>query len=89
MKPYVDIKITDEYIIREFNENIDPIELMWHRDNQFRKITILEGKEWYFQKDNELPIELKEGMSISIDILQWHRIIKGNTTLKIKIEENN
>ena len=26
--PYTDIETTDKYIIREFNENIDPIELM-------------------------------------------------------------
>jgi hypothetical protein len=24
-KPYTDIEVTDKYIIREFNENIDPI----------------------------------------------------------------
>jgi hypothetical protein len=28
MKPYTDIEVTDKYIIREFNENIDPIELL-------------------------------------------------------------
>ena len=33
MRPYTDIEVTDSYIIREFNENIDPIELLWHRDN--------------------------------------------------------
>jgi hypothetical protein len=27
MTPYTDIEVTDKYIIREFNENIDPIEL--------------------------------------------------------------
>jgi hypothetical protein len=27
MRPYTDIETTDKYIIREFNENIDPIEL--------------------------------------------------------------
>ena len=32
-KPYVDIETTDKYIIREFDDNIDPIELMWHRDD--------------------------------------------------------
>jgi hypothetical protein len=32
--PYTDIEVTDKYIIREFNENIDPIELMWHRDDE-------------------------------------------------------
>ena len=26
MKPYTDIEVTDKYIIREFSENIDPIE---------------------------------------------------------------
>ena len=38
MRPYIDIEITDEYIIREFNENIDPIELMWHRDDEGNQI---------------------------------------------------
>jgi len=26
MTPYTDIEITDEYIVREFDENIDPVE---------------------------------------------------------------
>jgi CRISPR/Cas system type I-B associated protein Csh2 (Cas7 group RAMP superfamily) len=42
MIPYTDIEVTDKYIIREFNENIDPIELMWHRDDESRTIEILE-----------------------------------------------
>jgi quercetin dioxygenase-like cupin family protein len=86
-KPYQDIQTIDNYIIREFNQDIDPIELMWHRDLKDRKVTVLEGKDWYFQKDNELPLELKEGVHIFIPAKQWHRVIKGNTTLKIKIEE--
>jgi hypothetical protein len=36
MTPYTDIEVTDKYIIREFNENIDPIELLWHRDDESR-----------------------------------------------------
>jgi len=39
--PYKDIEVTDKYIIREFNENIDPIELMWHRDDEHRTVEIL------------------------------------------------
>jgi hypothetical protein len=85
--PYIDIEITDKYIIREFNENIDPIELMWHRDLHLRNINVLEGKGWYFQRENELPLELKEGVNISIEAKEWHRVIKGDTKLKIKIEE--
>jgi quercetin dioxygenase-like cupin family protein len=87
MKPYINIETTSTYIIREFNENIDPIELKWHRDLNARKITVLNGEGWYFQRDNELPFELKEGVSIFIPRLQWHRMIKGNINLKIKIEE--
>ena len=86
-KPYQDIQTIDNSTIREFNQDIDPIELMWHRDLKDRKVTVLEGKDWYFQKDNELPLELKEGVHIFIPAKQWHRVIKGNTTLKIKIEE--
>ena len=46
MKPYKDIEATDTYIIREFNENIDPIELMWHRDNENRTVEILGETNW-------------------------------------------
>jgi quercetin dioxygenase-like cupin family protein len=87
MTPYTNIETTSTHIIREFNENIDPIELKWHRDLLTRKITVLNGEGWYFQMDNELPIELKEGVSITIPKFIYHRVIKGNTTLKIKIEE--
>ncbi len=34
MLPYKDIEIADTYIIRIFDENIDPIELKWHRDKE-------------------------------------------------------
>lgn len=87
MTPYTNTQVTDNYIIREFNENVDPTELLWHRDLEDRKVTVLEGNGWYFQQDNELPLELKEGVSIFIPKLEWHRVIKGNSPLKIKIEE--
>ena len=54
-RPYKDLKVTKEYIIREFNENIDPIELLWHRDNEDRTIEILEDTDWQLQLDNCLP----------------------------------
>ncbi len=41
MHPYTDLETTDTYIIREFNENIDPIELMWHRDDENRTLQII------------------------------------------------
>ena len=83
MKPYKDIEVTDKYIIREFNENIDPIELLWHRDDESRTIEILGETDWKVQLDNELPTSLNE--SIFIPRHHWHRVIKGNGNLKLKI----
>lgn len=86
MKPYTQSE-DQKSIIRVFDQTIDPIELKWHRDLKDRKITILEGEGWYFQRDNELPEELIEGKQLFIRALEWHRVIKGNTPLKVKIEE--
>jgi hypothetical protein len=81
--PYKDIEVTDKYIIREFNENIDPIELKWHRDLESRTVEILEDTDWKLQLDNNLPTSLKE--CIFIPALEWHRVIKGTGILKLKI----
>jgi hypothetical protein len=83
MKPYKDLEVTDQYIIREFNENIDPIELLWHRDNEDRTIEILEGIDWMIQLDNQLPTFLNQRIFIPRGM--WHRTIKGTGPLKIKI----
>ena len=86
MRPYTDIEKTDKYIIREFDENIDPIELMWHRDNEDRVVEILDpGQGWKLQFENELPWDLEPQMSICILRHEWHRVIKGEGKLKIKI----
>ncbi len=54
--PYTDIEVTDKYIIREFSENIDPIELLWHRDDEDRTVEILEDTDWKLQLEDQLPI---------------------------------
>lgn len=87
MQPYNDLPVTADYTIREFNYDIDPHELMWHRDLLDRTVTVLEGEGWYFQLENQLPVELKQNNSIFIPRMEWHRIIKGTSSLKIKIKE--
>ena len=84
-KPYSDIAISDNCIIREFDGNIDPIELMWHRDNEDRIVEVLNETDWGFQYDNQLPIILKENTSLKIERHDWHRVIKGTGNLKLKI----
>ena len=71
--------------IRTFSKDVDEMDLIWHRDDEDRTIEVLEGKGWRFQRDNELPLELKEGDRIFIPKYQVHRVIKGETDLKIKI----
>lgn len=83
MKPYIDIEVTDQYIIREFNKNIDPIEMLWHQDKEDRLIEIIEKTDWKIQLDNQLPTLLNQ--PIYIPKHYWHRIIKGTGNLKLKI----
>lgn len=87
-KPYKDIEIGDNYVIREFDENIDPIELMWHRDNEDRVVEVLNTTDWGFQYDNQLPIILKENVSLKIARHDWHRVIKGTGNLRLKITKS-
>jgi len=83
IRPYQDIEVTDKYIIREFNENIDPIELKWHRDREDRTVEIIGETDWMIQLENQLPTSMNQPIFISKG--EWHRVIKGNGTLKLKI----
>ena len=85
-KPYIDLEVTDEYILRQFNENIDPIELLWHRDDEDRVVEIIGETDWMLQLDNSLPTSLQE--RIFIPRHQWHRVIKGTGVLTLKIYKN-
>jgi hypothetical protein len=86
MKPYNDLEVTDSYIIREFSENIDPIELLWHRDDEDRTVEIIGETNWKLQLDNQLPTSLNQ--PIFIPRHEWHRVIKGTGTLKLKIHKS-
>ena len=83
MNPYKDLEVTDLYIIREFDENIDPVELLWHRDDEDRTVEIIGETDWKLQLENSLPTSLNQ--LIFIPRHQYHRVIKGTGNLKIKI----
>jgi len=82
-RPYIDIENNDFFIIREFDENIDPVELMWHRDDENRIVEIVGETDWKLQLENCLPTSLNK--PIFIPRHTWHRAIKGTGKLKIKI----
>lgn len=86
MNPYTQ-NIEDDYIIREFDTDIHTEKLVWHRDKKNRIVEVIRGSGWKFQMDNELPIELKEGMILEIPKEIYHRIGRGNTKLVIKIKQ--
>jgi|TARA_B100001093_G_C26549551_1_gene893883 quercetin dioxygenase-like cupin family protein len=86
VKPYTE-SYDNGLIIREFKEDVDSEELVWHRDKRTREITILEGKGWQLQLDNQLPKELKQGHLYTIPEMEYHRLIKGTGKLVVKIWE--
>ena len=88
MQPYTNTVISTNTVVREFSQDTDPMSLVWYQDNEDRTITVLEGQGWQIQKDNELPLVLQEGDSIFIPMGQIHRVIKGNTNLKIQITKS-
>ena len=87
-KPYTQV-VEGEYIIREFSGDVNESELVWHRDRNSRKVTVLEGEGWKLQMDNNLPKELEKGNSYYIPMMEYHRLIKGKGNLLLQIKENN
>jgi len=83
MRPYINIETIDNYIIREFSQDTDELDLIWHMDNEDRTIIAIEETDWMFQFDDELPISLNS--PIFIPRHRVHRVIKGTKDLKIKI----
>ena len=71
--------------IRIFSKDVDPTSLVWHSDKEDRLIEVLEGEGWKLQLDNKLPLLLSKGDRIFINEGDIHRIHKGITDLKIKI----
>ena len=82
-QPYRDLKVTNTYIIREFSKNVNPTELTWNCDKEDRLVEIIGKTNWKLQLDNQLPTSLNE--SIFIPAGEWHRLVKGNGKLVLKI----
>ena len=78
-------EINENVRVRVFSESIEDEELKWHRDRQDRLVEVIDSKGWELQFDDELPVKLKKGMNIIIPEGVYHRVIKGDGDLKIKI----
>ena len=86
MRPFKQITISEGVFIREFSGDVDTEELVWHRDQEDRLITVTESAGWQIQRDNEMPVEMKAGDQFFIPALEWHRVIKGDGSLMIEVD---
>lgn len=86
-KPYSNHWIDDTSFYRIFDDNVNDDEFVWHRDDTDRRINVVESNGWAIQFDNELPRVLRDGDTIDIDRMRYHRIIKGKNRLVVRIEE--
>ena len=81
--PFKEQKIEENIYIREFSQDTDSSDFLWHRDREDRIIEPLEETDWLFQLDDELPKKIEDQIFIPKEI--FHRIIKGRGDLKIKL----
>jgi hypothetical protein len=77
----------DGKIIRTFSPDVDSDELKWHQDLNDRKVTVIESGGWSFQMEDDLPNKLSSAEQFYIPKLVWHRVIKGEGTLIVEIQE--
>ncbi len=85
MLPFQENKLNDNTFIREFKQDTDSGEFMWHRDREDRIIESIGETDWMIQIDNELPKQISGEVFIPMGI--YHRVIKGTEDLKIKLKK--
>ena len=85
MLPFKEEVISDKVFIREFKEDTDSGEFMWHRDREDRIIESINETDWKIQLDDELPKIIQGEVFIPMGV--YHRVIKGTGDLKIKLQK--
>jgi len=83
--PFKEEIVSDNVFIREFKQDTDSGEFMWHRDREDRIIESIDETDWKIQLDDELP-KIIEG-EVFIPMGVYHRVIKGTGDLKIKLQK--
>jgi hypothetical protein len=87
MNPYIEHQIDNNIVIRTFKESTDSEDFMWHRDQEDRIVEAFNINNWQIQLEDQLPINLRYGESITIPKGVWHRLIKGTGDLQVKIKK--
>ena len=84
--PYREIKMKSA-TLRVFDQEVEEEDLVWHRDRKKRKIEVLESGNLKLQLDNNRPILLEKGMTYTIPKMVYHRVIKGQYDLVLRIKD--
>jgi hypothetical protein len=84
--PFKEEIISDSIFIRDFEQDTDSGDYLWHRDREDRVIESIGETDWKIQIDDELPKPIKGKIFIPMGI--YHRVIKGTGNLKIKLIKN-
>ena len=85
--PFEEIKVEVNVFIRTFYNDVESGDLVWHRDREDRMIESIEKTNWTIQLDNQLPKEINSPTFIPMGV--YHRLIKGDGDLKLKIIKIN
>lgn len=83
--PFSEMRIGKKLFLREFKKETSQDELIWHLDKEDRKVELVEGANWKLQLDNQLPQVLQLGKSYWIPKMTYHRLIKGDDDLSIRV----
>lgn len=81
--PFNEEKINKNTFIRIFDEKTDEMHFVWHKDREDRIISSINNTDWKIQIDNELPIYITGEIFIPKEV--YHRLIKGNGNLLLKV----
>lgn len=86
--PFDENEVSENVKIRTFKDNTNSEELKWHRDREDRIVEVIENNNWFLQMDNEIPKKLIKGKRYYIPEGEYHRVIKGDGNLVIKVTLN-
>ena len=51
--PFTEKRIGEKLFLREFKENVDSEELVWHQDQEDRIVKVIQSNGWKLQMDNQ------------------------------------
>jgi len=83
--PFEEKRIGKKIFLREFKKEVSQDELIWHLDREDRKVVLVEGTNWKLQLDNQLPEVLELEKEYWIPKMTYHRLIRGDDDLVVKV----